>query len=446
MTILPINSGVRALPAFDHPLPQVVLVVVLTYNIAATMTVRLKDIEDARRRIRDVITPTPVIADARLSREIGAQAYLKAESLQKSGSFKIRGAYNKISQLSEEEKARGVVAASAGNHAQGVALAALMIGVKATIVLPESAPLTKITATRGLGAEVILKGTTFDEAVEYSRELQQKEGFTYVHAFDDEKIIGGQGTIGLELVESIPELTTVVVPIGGGGLISGIAIAVKALRPKARLIGVEAENVAWVNPSLKAGKPVVAEPGQTIADGIAVKSPGELTLPVIRELVDEVVEVSEEEIARGIVFCVQNNRLVVEGAGAAGIAALLAHKTRFDADETVCAVLCGGNIDANLLARVLEQVLVQQGRYIMLKLLVPDRPGMLAALLNGVAESRANVIEVFHRRAMWLAPLGKVGIEMLLEVRDEQHGRETQKHLEDAGYQVEREGHGDWEE
>ena len=411
------------------------------------MTVTLADIEAARERLVGIALATPIIADARLSRELGADAHLKAECLQKSGSFKIRGAYNKISQLSDEEKKRGVVAASAGNHAQGVALAATMLGIKSTIVLPEIAPLTKINATRGFGGEVVLHGATFDEAVAYSRELQEKEGYTYVHAFDDETVIAGQGTIGLEMVEALPDLSVVVVPIGGGGLISGIASAVKALKPNARVIGVQAENVAWVNPSLAAGRPVHALPGgQTIADGIAVKAPGEITFPMIQDLVDEVVEVSEEEIARGIFFCVQNNRLVVEGAGAAGLAALLAKKIEIKPDDTVCAVLCGGNIDANLLARVLEQVLVRQGRYIMLKLLVLDRPGMLAGLLATVAETRANVIEVFHRRAMWLAPLGRVGIEMLLEVRDNEHAREVQKHLEDGGYHVEREGQGDWEE
>ena len=410
------------------------------------MTVNINDIHAARERIRDIITPTPIIADGRLSEEVGASAFLKAENLQKSGSFKIRGAYNKIVQLSDEEKQRGVIAASAGNHAQGVALAAKLNGIKATIVLPEFAPLTKITATRAFGAEVVLHGATFDEAVAYSRELQREHNYTYVHAFDDEKVIAGQGTIGLEIAEGISGVSVVVVPIGGGGLISGIATAVKTLNPNARVIGVQAENVAWVNPSLKAGHAVIAETGQTIADGIAVKNPGEITLPIIQHYVDEVVEVSEEEIARAIFFCVQNNRLVVEGAGAAGLAALLAKKITVKPDDKVCALLCGGNIDANLLARVLEQVLVRQGRYVMLKLLVLDRPGMLATLLNKVAETRANVIEVFHRRAMWLAPLGRVGIEMLLEVRDNEHARDVEKYLEQSGYHVEREGQGDWEE
>lgn len=410
------------------------------------MSVKFSDIQEARRVLSGIVLSTPTVADERLSREIGARAHLKAECLQRSGSFKIRGAYNKISRLSDDEKSRGVIAASAGNHAQGVALAASLNGVRSIIVLPVTAPLTKITSTKNFGGEVVLFGNTFDEAVAHSRELEAEHGYTYVHAFDDELVIAGQGTVGIELIESIPELSVVVVPIGGGGLISGIATAVKTLKPDVRIVGVQSEEVSWVIQSLEAGAPIPAEPGQTIADGIAVKSPGKITFPIIQELVDEVVEVAEEEIARAIFSCVQNNRLVVEGAGGAGLAALLAGKVRVKGDDTVCAVLCGGNIDANLLARVLEQVLVRQGRYIMLKLLVSDRPGMLATLLNNVAESGANVIEVFHRRAMWLAPLGRVGIQMLLEVRDEQHAKAVHKHLEEAGYHVEREGQGDWEE
>ncbi|HEY0426930.1 MAG TPA: threonine ammonia-lyase [Pyrinomonadaceae bacterium] len=410
------------------------------------MTVKLSDIEDAQKILKDIIIPTPLLADARLTRELGANAYLKAECLQKSGSFKIRGAYNKIHRLSDEEKRRGVIAASAGNHAQGVALAARLHHIKATIVLPEFAPLTKINATKNYGAEVHLHGATFDEALAFSKKLQEENGYTYVHAFDDETVIAGQGTIGLEIAADCPETTVIIVPIGGGGIISGIAIAAKNLLPNVRIVGVEAENAASVKKSLDAGKPTEIQIGQTIADGIAVKRPGEITLPIIEEYVDEVVEVSEDEIARAIFFCVQNNRLVVEGAGAAGLAALLAKKIKIKENDTVCTVLCGGNIDANLLSRVLEQVLVRQGRYIMLKLLVIDRPGTLAKLLNHVAESGANVIEVYHRRAMWLAPFGKTGIEMLLEVRDKEHGREVITHLQKVGYHVEPEGVGDWEE
>lgn len=410
------------------------------------MTVQLSDIQDARRLLDGIINKTPIVADSRLSKETGANAFLKAESMQKSGSFKIRGAYNTISRLSDEEKDRGVIAASAGNHAQGVAYAAQLLGVKSTIVLPVHAPLTKVMATKDLGAHVIMHGSTFDEAVAYSKELQKERGFTYVHAFDNPNVVAGQGTIGLEIVEALPEISTIIVPIGGGGLISGIAIAAKTLKPTVRIIGVQSVNVSWVKPSLEAGRPIIPEPKPTIADGIAVKTPGELTLPLIQNYVDEIVEVTDEEVAHGIYHCVSHSHLVVEGAGAAGVAALLANKFSVTPGETICAVLCGGNIDANLLARVLEQVLVRQGRYIMLKVLVMDRPGMLAGLLDTVADSGANVVEVFHRRAMWLAPLGRVGIELLLEVRDHTHAREVQKHLEDAGYHVEPEGQDTWEE
>lgn len=409
------------------------------------MAVKLSDIESARELLQGIINPTPIISDEKLSNEIGAQAYLKAECLQRSGSFKVRGAYNKITRLSDDEKKRGVVTASAGNHAQGVAVAARLNSIKATIVLPEFAPLTKIVATKAQGAEVILKGATFDEAVAHSRRLQEQYGYTYVHAFDDELVIAGQGTIGLEIADELPEANVIVVPIGGGGIISGIAIAVKNLLPGVRVVGVQAANFAAINKSLSAGELSEIDFQPTIADGIAVKRPGEITLPIIREFVDEVVEVSEEEIALGIFHCVQNSHLVVEGAGAAGVAALLAKKIHLKPDDKVCTILCGGNIDGNLLARIIEQVLVRQGRYIIMKLLVLDRPGTLAAMLNHVAETGANVVEVYHQRAIWLAPLGRVGIEMILEVRDEQHGRNVHKHLEEVGYHVERQGQGDWE-
>src|SRR6476646_9102599 len=409
------------------------------------MAVKLSDIQQARENVRSIINPTPVLSDRILSAEIGTNAYLKAECLQRSGSFKVRGAYNKISRLTDDEKARGVVTGSAGNHAQAVALAARLNDIKSTIVLPERAPLTKIKATKAQGAEVILHGASFDEAVAYSRELEKERGLTYVHAFDDELVIAGQGTIGLEIVEDLPDVDVVVVPIGGGGIISGIATAVKTLRPKARVIGVQSANVAPVNKSLKEGHPVEVDFLPTIADGIAVKRPGAVTLPIIKEYVDDVVEVSEEEIIRGIFHCVQDNHVVVEGAGAAGVAALLAGKVKLSESDTVCAVLAGGNIDANLLALIIEQSLVRDGRYIILKLLVPDRPGGLAEMLGHVAKIGGNVIEVSHRRAMWLAPLGRVGIELLLEVRDEQHGRDVIEYLKSAGYNVEREGQGDWE-
>ncbi len=406
--------------------------------------VQLKDIEKAAKVLKKVIVSTPVLRDDIASKELGIPVFLKAECLQRAGSFKIRGAYNKINQLSSQEKAKGVIAASAGNHAQGVALAGQMHGIRTTIVMPEYAPLTKINATRNFGAEVILYGASFDDAGTKAEELREKHGYTLVHAFNDEKVMAGQGTIGLEIHQALPKVSVVVVPIGGGGIIAGIATAIKSLLPKIRVIGVQAEGCASIKSSLKKGQPVTLKAARTIADGIAVKRPGDLTLPVIKTLVDEVVEVSDDDIARGIAHCAQNAKLVVEGAGAAGIAALLAGKIALKADDTVCTVLCGGNIDGNLLARVIEQVMVRQGRYLLLKLAVIDRPGALARLIARVADAGANVIDIFHRRALWLAPLGKVGVELVLEVRDRDHSQEVIKKLKSAGYQVEMDEQGEW--
>ena len=310
--------------------------------------------------------------------------------------------------------------------------------------MPERAPLTKVAATRRLGAEVILHGATFDDAGAYADAIRQERGLTYVHAFNDQRVIAGQGTIGLEIAETLPDLGLLVVPIGGGGLISGIALAVKALLPNVRIVGVQAAGCASIPQSLAAGEPIAAPDARTIADGIAVKRPGDLTLPVIRDLVDQVAIVDDDEIARGIAYVVQNARLVVEGAGAAGVAALLSGKITPRANETVCVVVGGGNIDGNLLARVIEQVLVKQGRYILLRTTVDDRPGNLAPLISQVAEAGANVIDIFHRRAVWLVPVDRVGIEMVLEVRDEQHGQDVVNHLNQNGYVVERVGQGVW--
>lgn len=407
-------------------------------------SVSLADIHAAQQTLKGELIPTPMLPELRLSRMLGARVMLKAESLQRAGSFKIRGAYNKISHLSEQERKRGVIAASAGNHAQGVALAARIFGVPATIVMPEFAPLTKVVNTRNFGAEVVLHGASFDDAGAKARELQEARGLTFVHAFDDPLIIAGQGTIGLEILAALPELTALVVPIGGGGLISGIAIAVKALKPSVRIIGVQSAGCSSIRPSLAAGKVVTATSANTIADGIAVKRPGEITLRYIRELVNDVVEVTDDEIARAIAHCSQYARLVVEGAGAAGVAALLASQVAVKPDDVVCAVLCGGNIDGNMLARVIEQVMVQQGRIIVLKLTVVDRPGQLAAVINHVAACGANIIDVIHRRAVWLAPLTRTGIELVLEVRDEEHGQTVIQRLHEAGYHCERVSLGQW--
>jgi threonine dehydratase len=400
------------------------------------MTVTLAHILDAQQALQSVIFATPMIPDDQLSRRLGARVLHKAESLQRSGSFKIRGAYNAIRMLNEDARQRGVVTNSAGNHAQGVALAAQLYGVPATIVMPEHAPLTKVTATRGMGAEVVLYGASFDDAGVMARQLQAERNLTFIHAFNDLDVIAGQGTIGLEIHATLAEATVVVVPIGGGGLIGGIATALRALGSKARIIGVQAAGCDAVRPSLAAGHPVRIDAVRTIADGIAVKQPGELTLAIIKAFVDDVVIVDDEQIAAAITHAAQAMHLVVEGAGAAGLAALLAGLIPLSADDVVCNVLCGVNIDANFLSRVIEQVLVKQGRYLMLRVLIPDRPGNLAPLLRTVADLGANVVDVFHRRATALVPIDRVGVELILEVREIAHGAQVITGLRANGYGV----------
>ena len=401
------------------------------------MTITLADIQAAHAVLRDVIIATPILPDDSLSAQLGAQIFHKAESLQRSGSFKVRGAYNAIHNLDDATRQRGVVTNSAGNHAQGVALAAKLFGVPAVIVMPEHAPLTKITATRALGAEVVLSGATFDDAGITARQIEAERNLTFIHAFNDRNVIAGQGTIGLEIFATLANATVIVVPIGGGGLIGGIATALRALGSKARIIGVQAAGCDAVRPSLAAGHPVRVDSVRTIADGIAVKQPGELTLAIINHLVDDVVTVDDDQIAVAITHAARSLHLVVEGAGAAGLAALIAGLIPLEPSDVVCNLLCGGNIDANFLTRVIEQVLVKQGRYLMLKVLVADRPGNLAPLLRVVADSGANVVDIFHRRATWLVPIDRVGIELILEVRDIAHGQTVIETLRSHGYGVE---------
>jgi threonine dehydratase len=404
------------------------------------LPVSLGDIQAARGCLRDVILTTPTLPAIRLSEDLGAQIFYKAENTQHGGSFKLRGAYNTIAGLAPNALSRGVIAPSAGNHAQGVALAARALGARAVIVMPERAPLTKVVATRRAGAEVVLHGAGFDDAVAHARELQAAQGLTYIHAFDHPQVIAGQGTIGLELVEALPELDLLVVPIGGGGLIGGIAVALRALRPEVRIVGVQAAGCAPVAASRRHGAPLTAPTATTIADGIAVKRPGKLTLPIIAALVDEVVTVSDDEIVMAIAHVLQNSRLLVEGAGAAGVAALLAGKVRLRPGSIAATILCGGNIDANLLARVIEQAMVRQGRHLLLHTSVDDRPGNLAPLLNVLAGAGANVVDIFHRRAAWMGPVDRVGIELVLEVRDEEHALAVLAATTTAGYHVERGG------
>ncbi len=408
--------------------------------------VTLPQIEQARALLRTVTITTPMLPSANLSDDIGAPAFVKAENTQRAGSFKLRGAYNKIKSLPADALQRGIIAHSAGNHAQGVALAGQLVGVPVTVVMPKYAPLAKIAATKRFGAQVILHGESFDDAGAYAQQLRDEGNLTYVHAFDDPLVVAGQGTLGLEIFDALPNVGTIVVPIGGGGLIGGVATVARALKPNTRIVGVQAEGCPSIRLSLAAGMPVVVPEARTIADGIAVKKPGAVTLPLIRDLVDDIVTVDEDEIARGIVYALQTLRQVSEGAGAVGIAALLSGKIKPRARETVCVILSGGNIDPNFLTRVIEQVLVQQGRYIVLHTSVPDRPGNLSRLLDFVAGEGANVIEINHRRAAWQVSVDRTGIEMILEVRDEQHGRSIVRALNAAGYPVDRVGAGQFPE
>ena len=402
--------------------------------------VSLADVEAARERLRGVIVATPILPGARLGEDVGGNIVVKAENTQRGGSFKLRGAYNKISGLTPEQRERGVVAASMGNHAQGVALAARMLGAPALVVMPEEASLTKITATRRYGAQVILHGQSFDDATAHARSLSAREGYTLVHAFDDPAIVAGQGVVGLEILDALPDVGTVVVPIGGGGLVGGIATVVRAHKPNARIVGVQAAGCPSIHASLEAGRPVTVPHARTIADGIAVKRPGDVTLPLIRDLVEDVVTVEEDEIADAIFYTLQHLRLLVEGAGAVGVAALLTGKVRPRGNEQVCVVLSGGNIDANLLSRVIDQSLARSGRYVVLRTSVSDRPGNLAQLALMVAEAGANVVDIHHRRSLWGVPLADTGLELVLEVRDEQHAQDVVSTLTTAGYAISRVG------
>ncbi|MBE3589742.1 MAG: threonine ammonia-lyase [Firmicutes bacterium] len=398
------------------------------------MSVTLDDIREAAERIRGVASRTPVLRVRSLEQVAGRPLFLKMENMQRTGSFKIRGAYNKISRLSEEERARGVVAASAGNHAQGVALAAAQVGTRAVIVMPQGAALPKVMATRGYGAEVVLHGDTYDAAYQRAREIERERGLVYVHAFNDPAIIAGQGTVALEILEDVPDADAVVVPIGGGGLISGVAVAVKALRPGARVIGVQAEGAAAVYESRRAGRPVELERVRTVADGLAIKRPEELTLKLIERYVDDIVLVSEDSIARAIMLLAERAKAVVEGAGAVALAAVLSGRVP-PAERTVL-VVSGGNIDLIQLARVIDHGLAQDGRYVRVVTTLVDRPGSLRDFLNVVAEAGANVIEVEHRRLRQGIALGETDIELTLETRNAEHAAETLRRLRAAGYRV----------
>jgi threonine dehydratase len=392
------------------------------------------DVEAAAVLLADVVRHTPLWHSRGLADRVGGPVWLKCENLQRTGSFKIRGAYTRIARLTDAERARGVVAASAGNHAQGVALAARLLGTTATVFMPETAPLPKVAATRAYGAEIHLGGQTLTEALAAATAHAERTGAVFIHPFEHPDVIAGQGTVGLELLDECPDVRTVVVGAGGGGLVSGIAAAVRARRPDVRIVAVQAETAACFPGSLAAGRPVALDAMATMADGIAVAAPGDLTLAHVHGLVDEVRTVTEEDLSRALLFCLERAKLVVEPAGVAAVAAVLADPGAFA--PPVVAIVSGGNIDPLLLLKVVQHGMAAAGRYLSLRLRVPDRPGSLAALLSELAAVGANVLEVEHERTATRLDIGEVEVFVVLETRGPDHAAELAAALSRAGYRV----------
>ncbi|SFS12032.1 L-threonine ammonia-lyase [Halomicrobium zhouii] len=396
-----------------------------------------EDVLAAQDRVSATARHTPLDYSHTFSAMTGADVHLKLELFQRTGSFKIRGATNRIATLSEAEQDAGVVTASAGNHAQGVALAATRIGVDSTIVMPEHAPISKVRATRNYGGEVELSGQDYDAAAERAHEIERAEGKTYVHAFDDWQVMAGQGTIGLEIAEDLPGVDTVVVPIGGGGLISGIATALKGKVDDVRVVGVQAEGAASVADSLQKGEVVARDSVETIADGIATRKVGEKTFEVIQERVDEVVTVSDSEIAVALTTLLERGKTLAEGAGAVPLAAVLEERFDYADDETIVPALCGGNIDLNMLTNVIMRGLVETGRYLKLRTVLKDRPGALERLVEVLTEYDANIYAIEHDRTSRDIAMNDAEVELDLETRGHDHVATIIDGLEDAGYEVE---------
>jgi len=398
-----------------------------------SVAINLADVVAARERLRGAVYYTPCAYSQMLSDLTGQQIYLKLENLQMTGAFKERGALNRIATLTPEQAARGVVAASAGNHAQGVAYHATKRGIRALIVMPLATPLVKVTATRGFGAEVVLYGANYDEACEEALRLCAAEGMTFIHPFDDPLVMAGQGTIGLELLEQVPQLEAVAVPIGGGGLIGGIACAIKESRPEVRVIGVQTARLPSMAEAVKQHHPVTIEPATTIADGIAVRRAGDVTFPVIDKYVDEIVTVDEDEIASAILVLLEREKTLAEGAGATALAALLQKKTSLNGARTA-VVIGGGNIDVTLLSRIIERGLVQDGRMVRLRIHLLDKPGALADLTRLIASHRANIVDTLHNRAYYGVNLGDTVIDITMETRGREQVVELLAALTAEGY------------
>lgn len=397
------------------------------------MQVTLQDIREAREILKSVVYKTGVVHNTTFSEMSGNSVYLKMENLQKTGSFKLRGAFNKIAHLTDEEKRHGVIASSAGNHAQGVAMGATFYGIKSTIVMPKHAPLSKISATKSYGADVVLCGNVYDEAYAEARRLQKETGATFIHPFNDPQVIAGQGTIGLEILEDLPDADAIVVPIGGGGLISGVSIAAKSIKPGIKIIGVQSKNIPSMAESVENKKITTVDGTPTIADGIAVKTPGELTFSIIRKYVDNIITVDEDEIANAILLLLERAKVIAEGAGAVPVAAILNRMEDFRAKKIV-ALVSGGNIDVNILSRIIDKGLVKGGRKIFLDTLIPDRPGTLWRLLNLVAETGANVLSVTHNRSTRDVAIGYAKVELELETVNEEHIEKIKNVLTENGY------------
>ena len=397
-------------------------------------TVTLADIEAARTALEGVSIYTPMEESRWLTGLAGGPVFLKCENLQRTGSFKIRGAYLRMSRLSAEERAAGVVAASAGNHAQGVALAAQMLGITATVFMPEGAPIPKEKATRGYGANVVFEGRYIDQALQAARRFADETGAVLIHPFDHEDIVAGQGTCGLEVVEQVPDVRTVLVPAGGGGLVAGMATAIKARHPDVHVVAVQAAGAAALPASLAEGHPVPLEHMTTMADGIAVGCPGEVPFRAVQAYVDSCVTVSEESLARAVLALVERAKMVVEPAGAAAVAALLDDATAFETPAV--AVLSGGNIDPLLLGKVIRHGMAAAGRYLHLRVCIPDLPGGLARLLTELAEAQANVLEVAHERISPTLNMDEVEVQVQLETRGEQHAELVLSRLRERGYTV----------
>ncbi|MDE6276868.1 MAG: threonine ammonia-lyase [Muribaculaceae bacterium] len=393
----------------------------------------ISEIFNAAAVLKGVARKTAIIPAPKVNPEV--ETYLKSENLQLTGSFKLRGAYYKISQLSPEEKERGVIACSAGNHAQGVALGATHNGIKSLICLPAGAPISKVEATKGYGAEVCLVPGVYDDAYAKALELQKEHGYTFVHPFDDEKVIAGQGTIGLEILEQMPDVQAVVVPIGGGGLISGVAFAIKTLRPDVKVFGVQAGGAPSMATSLKEGKIAHLNDVSTIADGIAVKEPGVNTFDMCNRYVDEVVTVNDEEIAAAILLLLEQQKLVAEGAGAVSVAAVMFNKIPVKGLKTVCLV-SGGNIDVTTLSRVITRGLTKAGRNYTFVVDLPDKPGQLSGVCAVIAERGGNVISVNHERINTSAAISGCTIRVELETRDSTHIDAIRQALKASGYEV----------